>query len=293
MGAGVWQIWLTAVITLGIYTFLYNDNRLYRFLLSIMIGLGVGYSLVLTWLQVLGPLWWDKAWKGFSAAAIQDASLIARLVAWVSSLSHHIGGHPWSILYWLVLGLLGTLWYFQFSRKNVWLSRIVIGMTLGAGAGVTFKNQLLLNAPQITDSFRAIPARGDGTPLVGGTGPVEFLPSLVASLNNIIFVGTIVCVMVYFFFSFSHDSAAIRKTANLGRWVLMFSFGAFFGNSVMTRMAIFLERVQFLVNDWGRNPRAWTWQWILGAIGLIVVLAVIYLLTPPRPKPPTPEEAAE
>jgi hypothetical protein len=42
----------------------------------------------------------------------------------------------------------------------------------------------------------------------------------------------------------------VRHTARLGRWLLMVSFGAFFGNTVMTRMAVFLERLQFLLRDW-------------------------------------------
>jgi hypothetical protein len=32
----------------------------------------------------------------------------------------------------------------------------------------------------------------------------------------------------------------------------MLSFGAFFGNTVMTRLAVFLERVEFPLHDWLR-----------------------------------------
>jgi hypothetical protein len=38
--------------------------------------------------------------------------------------------------------------------------------------------------------------------------------------------------------------------ARTGRWLLMISFGTFFGNTVMTRLAVFLERVQFLLYEW-------------------------------------------
>lgn len=227
-GAATWQIWLAAVVTLGIYSYLISDNKLYRLLLNIMIGLGVGYNFIIMWKQVLQPLWWEPMAQGFAAVMNGFAPGSAKAL-------------------WVLVGLLGTLWYFQFSRKYLWLSRIVIGMTLGAGAGVVFKQQLLMNMPQIADSFRPLVARADGTPLVGGSAaPI----SLWMSLNNIIFVGTIVCVMVYFFFSFEHKWAPVRNTAKLGRWLLMISFGAFFGNTVMTRMAVFLERLQFLLRDW-------------------------------------------
>jgi len=34
--------------------------------------------------------------------------------------------------------------------------------------------------------------------------------------------------------------------------MLMIGFGAFFGNTVMTRMSILLERMMFLIDDWLR-----------------------------------------
>ena len=37
-------IWLAAMVTLGIYTYLWSDNKLYRMLLNVMVGLGVGYN---------------------------------------------------------------------------------------------------------------------------------------------------------------------------------------------------------------------------------------------------------
>jgi len=229
-GAATWQIWLAAIVTLGIYSYLLSDNKIYRLLLNIMIGLGVGYNFIIMWKQVLQPLWWEPMTQGVVALRNGFAPGSAKAL-------------------WVLVGLLGTLWYFQFSRKYLWLSRIVIGMTLGAGAGVVFKQQLLMNMPQIADSFRPLIARADGTPWVGGSAaPFSWW----MSLNNILFVGTIVCVMVYFFFSFEHKWTPVRHTAQLGRWLLMISFGAFFGNTVMTRMAVFLERLQFLIRDWLR-----------------------------------------
>lgn len=220
--------WLAAIVTLGIYSYLWRDNRVYRLLLNIMIGLGVGYNFVIMWKQVLGPLWWEPMVQGVSAIGKGFAPGSAKAL-------------------WVLVGLLGTLWYFQLSKKYFWLARIVIGMTLGAGAGVVFKQQLLLHVPQITDSFRPLLTRADGSPLIGGTD-APF--SLWMSLNNLIFVGTLVCVMTYFFFSFEHKWKPVRGAARAGRWLLMISFGAFFGNTVMTRLAVFLERLQFLLYEW-------------------------------------------
>jgi len=260
-----WHIWLSAIVTLAIYSYLWNDNKLYRMLLNVMIGLGVGYNFIVIWKNVLGPLWWEPMTNGFAAIR-----------------SGFAPGSSGAL--WVLVGLLGTLWYFQFSRKYLWLSRIVIGMTLGAGAGMTFKQQLLLNAPQITDSFRPLIARADGTPLVGGS--TQNL-SLWMSLNNIIFVGTIVCVMVYFLFAFEQKSATMRATAKTGRWLLMISFGAFFGNTVMTRMAVFLERVQFLMVDWRPIVPVWVWPLLACALALAVWVSAVRT----RRRKPKTEEA--
>lgn len=260
----IWQIWLAAIVTLAIYSYLWNDNKLYRMILNVMIGLGVGYNFVVMWKNVLGPLWWDPMMTGFGAIRRGFAPGSAGAL-------------------WILVGLLGTLWYFQFSRRYLWLSRIVIGMTLGAGAGMAFKQQLLLNAPQITDSFRPLIARANGSPLLpASASPV----SLWMSLNNIIFVGTIVCVMVYFLFSFEHKSAPMRATARTGRWLLMISFGAFFGNTVMTRMAVFLERLQFLMKDW--SPIVPSWLWIIFGLTLTTVVWV-NLVRAKRRKPKVEE----
>ena len=73
-----------------------------------------------------------------------------------------------------------------------------------------------------------------------------------ASLENVFFVFTLLAVMFYFFFSyrFTADSAPARSFAYSGRWLLMVCFGAFFGSTVMARMALLVERLQFLLQTW-------------------------------------------
>ena len=279
MQAEIWRVWLAALITLGIYSFLYSDNRLYRVLLNAMIGLGAGYGFIIAWKNVLGPKWFDPMWAKFGEYRHVHAS-----ESLFSQLGTYIVQHWPAFIYFLVLGVLGSFWYFQFSKKNVWLSRIVIGMTMGAGAGVVFKSQFLLNMPQITDSIRPLVARQVtetfqyGSPLIGGTGAIDIL----TSLNNIVYLSAIVSVMVYFFFSFSHDNPVIEGTARYGRWMLMISFGAFFGNTIMTRMAVFLQRLQFLSEDWapryvasyGFYMKSFAYACILAAVGVAAYLLI-------------------
>jgi glutamine amidotransferase-like uncharacterized protein len=63
------------------------------------------------------------------------------------------------------------------------------------------------------------------------------------SAENCLFVFTITAVMFYFFFSFKHSSRAAVAFANSGRWLLMICFGAYFGSTVMARLALVSREV--------------------------------------------------
>jgi hypothetical protein len=115
----------------------------------------------------------------------------------------------------------------------------VIGLTLGAGAGLTFKYQFNTEMPQIIDSFRSpyIPPAGIQNPVIDNWW------------SNIIFVVTILTVLLYFFFSIEHRHVVVRSGTKLGRWMIMVSLGPFFANAVMTRTSVFIDRILFLVRE--------------------------------------------
>lgn len=54
-----WIYWIGAICTLGIYTILYRENKVYRFFEHLYIGLAVGFGLAQTVAQVLEPVWWQ------------------------------------------------------------------------------------------------------------------------------------------------------------------------------------------------------------------------------------------
>jgi hypothetical protein len=55
--------------------------------------------------------------------------------------------------------------------------------------------------------------------------------------------------MVYFFFSIEHKGF-IGKTAKVGIWFMMITFGASFGYTVMGRIALLAARLEFLFGEW-------------------------------------------
>lgn len=164
----------------------------------------------------------------------------------------------------------GLTFYFVISKKNVWISRIMFGILMGLGSGLAFQGFANTMFPQIRESFKPIiPAPG--------------VPPAVA-INNLIFVIILVTVMAYFFFSIDHKARSMRGTAALGRWFLMFAFGAMFGSTVMARMALFIGRIDFMVNSWGPIVPLWFW---LAAGGIILLLIGYFIF---RPRPPKKKE---
>jgi hypothetical protein len=69
------------------------------------------------------------------------------------------------------------------------------------------------------------------------------------SIWNLVSVfGTLAC-LTYFFFSIEHKGA-VGRVARVGTWILMITFGAMFGYTVMGRIALLTGRFEFLFIDW-------------------------------------------
>lgn len=131
--------------------------------------------------------------------------------------------------------VVGSMFYFIYVRKHAWISRLVFGFFMGLGAGGAMKAFVTTYIPQIRASFK---------PLYG----TDLAASSIT--NNAIFIIILLTAMSYFFFSIEHRFKPIRYSASLGRWFLMFAFGAMFGSTVMARMSLLIGRVHFLLADW-------------------------------------------
>ncbi|MDO8587414.1 MAG: hypothetical protein Q7T82_10270 [Armatimonadota bacterium] len=118
-------VWLGALSTLAIFSILYKENAFYRLFEHIFIGLATGQGIFMTVSQVLHPLWW----KRMTAEG------------------------QW---YWVFAFLAGMMFYFVYSRKYAWISRIIFGAFMGFTAGLTFKAFATQYVPQIAASFKPL-----------------------------------------------------------------------------------------------------------------------------------------
>ena len=99
------------ILTLAIFTFLYKDNPVYRMAESILVGVSIGYVLVITW-----------------SNTIMD-TLFTPLV----------NGGEITLLMPMVLGLL---MFGRFHQSTSFLSRYSMAVLIGSGAGVAIPAML-------------------------------------------------------------------------------------------------------------------------------------------------------
>lgn len=211
------------VATLAIFSFLIKENRFYRLFEHLFIGIAAGLGPMLLirdflWPNILEPM------LGLTIVTYPDGTV----------------SEPYQPLYllYLVPMMFGCLYYFIYSQRYAWLAKIVIGFTLGASGAIAIRGFFSEAVPQIAGSFKPLVVFNEG-----GFSVLE-------SFNNILFVATLLLVLNYFFFTFGREGSAQGKVAPLGRPLLMVCFGAFFGSTVMARLALLVERVQFIVGDW-------------------------------------------
>lgn len=135
--------------------------------------------------------------------------------------------------------ILGLLLYTRWIKGKEWLSRIPIALMMSVAAALT-----------ITGAIHATVIPQLRATMVPIKGPNELF----------LLIGVVGTLSYFFFVAMPGDSAdGTRKgvlgklTAALsyvGRYTMMVAFGASFGAGVMSRIGLFIGRLQFLFGDW-------------------------------------------
>jgi hypothetical protein len=216
-------LWLAAFFTLAIFSFLYRDNPFYKIAEAVLVGVSAAYWMVVAFWDVIVPNLMGKIWPGL-------------VQAWaMPGLS---GPEAERNLLYLVPLALGGMLLWRLSPVGGWIARWPLAFIVGTTAG--------LRLVAFLHGDFLVQIRNTILPLVVlQGGGLDFW----ASLQNIFIVGGVLCCLVYFFFSFEHKGA-VGATARVGIWVLMITFGAAFGYTVMGRIALLAIRFEFLLDDW-------------------------------------------
>lgn len=224
----LWRIgpWLAAIAVLSIYSFLFKDNPFYRFFEHVLLGTAMGFTAAPLMRDVIFGKCLEPIYHGGLAAInpSHDGNVIDLVLIFAA--------------------VVGLLWYFQFSKRYVWLSRLAMGITLGSTAGMEIKrltNELL---PQVTKTFKNVWVTASMQP------GVDWATRAQESLEALVFVLGTCSVLMYFFFSFEQKHPLVKGSSQLGRYFLMVAMGAFFGNTFASRLSALIERCQFLLGEW-------------------------------------------
>ncbi len=216
------SIWIAALLTLCIFSFLYKDNPLYKFAEHLFVGVSAGYYIILNFWTVIVPNLWDPLAKGFAGAGVNAA----RSGAFAAELGDYRG-------WMLIPGILGLLMFARLFGRVSWVSRWSLAVIIGVYAGIK------------TTGF----AQGDFVAQVQGSLQPLWAGNLASSLNAVVFTLGLVTSLLFFFYSREHKGV-LGTASRLGIFFLMASFGAGYGYTVMSRVSLLIGRFQFLLHDW-------------------------------------------
>ena len=212
--------WLAFILTLMVFSYLLGDNPLFRIAQHLFVGLALGFAWIVAWHNVFLP----------------------RVIARIGTQD------PVEIGYTLVPLVLGALLLLKSRGSGFKISSLPLAYLFGIGAAVALGGAIFGTLiPQVSATVRSLnPA----------DYPAEWAWYDVADAIFIV-LGT-VCTLLYFTFTAGGQSrlgrlrgGVVRMGASVGRWFLMFIFGALFGSLAMSRISLLVERITFLMSVLG------------------------------------------
>lgn len=212
---------IAAVLTIMVLSYIFGDNALFKLATHIFVGVAVGYAIIVVWYQVFAP-------------AISSGNVASALPALF-------------LCFLLIFKIRPT----QGNLAHV-LGSIALAFVLGVGAALAVGGAIFGTLwPQVS-VMSAISLNPNHYP------DTENEVGLVTWLNNIIIVlGT---VGTFFYFTFAVRAHGflgglregfVRFWAGMGRLMIIFTLGALFANTVSSRVALLIARLQFLAGLFG------------------------------------------
>jgi len=113
-------VWIAALATIGLTSFLFKENPLYRLIENLYVGISAGYAITLGWGNIM-----NLAQKPISESG------------------------KYSLLIPIVLGIL---LYARYFKKISWVSRIPMGFLIGLGTGLAVRGLIL---SQVVNQIKA------------------------------------------------------------------------------------------------------------------------------------------
>ncbi|MGA2627988.1 MAG: hypothetical protein ABSF63_13135 [Candidatus Bathyarchaeia archaeon] len=184
-------------------------------------------------------------------------------------------------LTFIVPVILGSLFYAQFTKKYSSLYRLPLSLAIGYGLGVTIWS--------VFATFFVKQVIATMIPLFTG--------DVLTTFDNVVLVAGTILSLSYFILH-REQKGVWGGFTKIGKYFILATLGAVFGSTVLGRMAIIIQRVQFLVGDpafpWSALGMGTATEGAYAPIGVVAFLAVFgYYLYRERNKRSSAETAAK
>ncbi|MCX7835527.1 MAG: hypothetical protein N2450_05600 [bacterium] len=209
-------LWVGAALTFMIFSFLYKDNPFYKFAEHLFVGVSAAYWMVVGFWTTLIP-------NGIGKVFPEMVSIF------LPNLSDTTPNY-----YFLIPIILGIMMLTRLFGSIGWISRWPMAIIIGFSAGTNLTRYLQ------SDFIHQV--HSSSVPLVVlENGSFAWM----ATFSNVVLVFGVIAALLYFFFSLEHKGI-IGGASKFGIWILMITFGAAFGYTVMARISLLLGRFEFL-----------------------------------------------
>ncbi len=233
-----WQrtlgVWIAAFFTLAIMSFLYRDNPFYKVAEAVVIGASAGYVMV----------------AGFWTTFVKNLLVVLFPGAMRESLVPGLKADQAPDYIYIIPLIMIVLLLWRLAPKGGWISRWPLAFFIGVTAG--FRLIGYLEADFLGQIAAGVIPLYVPVEVVSASGTVEGVSAWLtiwASFSNIVITLATLTGLVYFFFSVEHRGI-VGRTAKVGIWFLMVAFGAMFGFTVMGRIALLSQRLEFMFGNW-------------------------------------------
>ena len=216
-------VWLAAILTLCIMSFLIGDNPFYKTAEALVVGGSAGYYVALNFYTGIVDKLLINVFPGLVRSWTTPGLSFEQEFHWI----------------YIVPAVLSIMLLCRLLPSGGWIARWPLAFIIGATAGFRLTSYIE------SDFLEQIKGTITSLWVVDTGNQFMFWPSLGA----IVILISVLCCLVYFFFSMEHKGF-VGKTARLGIFVLMVTFGAAFGLTVMGRITLLSDRFMFLFKDW-------------------------------------------
>lgn len=201
--------WLAIFLTVCILSFLYEDNPVYKLAEHIFLGVSIAIGVLEAWYGVFEP------------------NLINKLM----------GGHLLSLVpLTLIVLLFGKL-----VRSVDWVAKIPIAFIVATFAGLNLTGEAKANL--MSPMAASMP---DLAELWEKHGLFDLAADGAGLISGVLLVAGICGTLLHFYFSAAHNRP-MQYVSRFAVIVLMLSFGASFGYTVMGRISLAIGRAQVLM----------------------------------------------